>query len=269
MIRLFVGCSANGEDAEAQGMLEYSVRHYATEDIDFNWMKLSRDPVSPWFSNSKGAGWNTTGWATPFSAFRWAIPYVCKFEGKAIYMDVDQIARADIKQLWQQEIPEGKAILAKNPNTHCCMLMDCAEIKRRVKNLPSWDQLRQMAGLYRSVRALASPVTAPFHGNWNCLDGETYPTLLHPEIKVIHFTRVETQPHLKWALPRLHADKQKHWGEYARKVGLPHARTDVETLVENLWKHAQAAGYGVERYLPQPADMFGPYNSVRGGAKAA
>jgi len=270
MIRLFVGCSANGEDAEAQGMLEYTVRRYATEDVDINWMKLSKDPVSPWFSNPKGGtGWTTTGWATPFSAFRWAIPHVCNFEGRAIYMDVDQIVRADVKQLWGQTIPEGKAILAKNPSTHCCMLMDCEAIKRLCKTWPSWDLLRTQAGLYRSVRALGGAVTAPFEGNWNCLDGETYKTLSEPDIKLIHFTKVETQPHLKWALPRLHANKQKHWGEYARPVGLPHARADVAPLVERLWKEAQTAGYGIDRYLPQPEDMFGQYHQVRGGAKAA
>jgi hypothetical protein len=270
MIRIFIGCSANGEDVEAQGMLEYSLKHYATEDLDLNWMKLSRDPVSPWFSNPKqGVGWNTTGWATPFSAFRWAIPYVCNFEGLAIYMDVDQIACADIKNLRDQTIPEGKAILAKNSQTHCCMLIDCAAVKRLVKNLPTWDQLRQHAGLYRSVRAMAGAVTAPFAGNWNCLDGENYKTLSDPDIKVIHFTRVETQPHLRWALPRLHAERRKHWGEYARPIGLSHARPDVAPMVENLWKRAQEAGFGVDRYLPQLDDMFGLYNAVRSGPKAA
>jgi len=268
MIRVFVGCSANGEDAEAQGMFEYTLRRYATEDVDLHWMKLSRDPTSPWFSNPKaGTGWNTQGWATPFSAFRWAIPYVCNFEGLAIYNDVDQIYRADVKELRDQVIPNGKAILAKNPQTHCCMLIDCAAFKK-IPNLPTWDQLRTMAGLYRSVRAQTAPFTAPFSGNWNCLDGEQYKTLSDPDIKVIHFTKVETQPHLKWALPRLHADGKKHWGEYARQVGLPHARPDVAPLVERIWKEAQGA-YGIERYLPQPGDEFGNYNQVRGGSKAA
>ena len=33
-IRIFVGCSANGEDAEMQALLEYSLRHYATEPLE-------------------------------------------------------------------------------------------------------------------------------------------------------------------------------------------------------------------------------------------
>jgi len=268
MIRLFVGCSANGEDLEAQGMLEYTVRHYTKDEIELNWMKLSRDTASPWFSHG-GKGWNTQGWATPFSAFRWAIPYVCKFEGKAIYMDVDQIVRADLKQLWDQTILDGKAILAKNASTHCCMLIDCERFRKLIKDLPDWEQLRRIAGMYKQVRARVSPVTAQFSGNWNCLDGETYPTLMHPDIKLIHFTRVETQPHLRWALPRLHAEKRKHWGEYARQIGLPHNRSDVAPLVETLWKKTQEAGYGIERYALKPDEMFGAYDSVRAGPKAA
>ena len=128
-IRIFVGCSANGEDAEAQAMLEYTLRHYATEPVEINWMMLSRDPASPWYSDpKKNAGWNTIMWATPFSVFRWAIPHVCNFEGKAIYMDVDMIARTDIAKLWNQEIP--KAILWKDEKNSCVMLMDCAKLKK-------------------------------------------------------------------------------------------------------------------------------------------
>ena len=111
-IRIFIGCSANGEDAEAQAMLEYTLRWYASEPLEITWMKLTHDPSSPWHSNpQKHEGWNTRGWATPFSAFRWAIPHVCNYEGKAIYMDVDMIARDDIANLWKQKIPDNAALL--------------------------------------------------------------------------------------------------------------------------------------------------------------
>ena len=32
-IRIFIGCSANGEDAEMAAMLEYTLRHYASEPL--------------------------------------------------------------------------------------------------------------------------------------------------------------------------------------------------------------------------------------------
>ena len=268
-IRIFVGCSANGEDAEAQGMLEYTLKRHATQPLEINWMKLTRDPSSPWYSNpSKGEGWNTTGWATPFSAFRWAIPHVCNYEGKAIYMDVDMIALDDINNLWEQQHPAGKAVLAKDEKHTCVMLFDNAQSK---SVLPPFEQLRRTEGLYRKVRNNFGLATAKFKNNWNCLDGEHYKTLNDPDVKVIHFTKVETQPHLKWALPRLKAAGQQHWNAHTLRSDKPqpHARKDVQPLVDQLWQEAQAAGYTVDKYLPTKEERFGQYNAVRGGQRAA
>lgn len=273
MIRIFVGCSANGEDAEAAAMLEYSLRKYASDRLEINWMKLSRDPSSPWYSNpAKREGWNTVGWATPFSAFRWAIPHVCGYQGKGIYMDVDMVALDDIAKLNSQPIPPGKAILGKsNGNSfhHCVMVFDCAAIKPM---LPSFDQLRTREGMYRNVRNNVTSVMAPFKNNWNCHDGEKYATLTDPDIKVLHFTKVETQPHLKWALPRLKNSGRMHWNAHTLKSqtsALPHARADVQPYVDKLWEEAQAAGYKVEDYEPAEHERFGNYNAVRGGQRAA
>lgn len=263
MIRLFVGCSANGEDAEAQAMLEYTVRKYASEPVEINWMKLSRDPESPWYSNpTKREGWNTQLWATPFSVFRWAIPYVCHWRGKAIYQDVDQILRGDIADLWKQRIPDGKAILSKSIKHSCVMLMDCERLKGKIMD---FEKMRRMHGGYSVIRNSLAPYMATFSGNWNCLDGETYKTLDDPDIRIIHFTKVETQPHLKYALPRLAKEGIRHWNGLL--AGQAHARPDVQPLVDQIWAEAQAAGYAAEQYKPQ--QPFGPYDAVRGGARAA
>ena len=263
-IRIFIGCSANGEDAEAQAMLEYTLRWYASEELEITWMKLTHDPSSPWHSNpQKHEGWNTRGWATPFSAFRWAIPHVCNYEGKAIYMDVDMIARDDIANLWKQKIPDNAVLLSKNANTFCVMLQDCAKMKLVV---PEFETLRQKELEYRKVRVSAGKASARFAGNWNCLDGEHYKTLMDSDIKVIHFTRVETQPHFKFALPRLQAEGKQHWNRQTRFM--PHQRWDVEPLVDKLWKDAQQAGYTVAKYNTGLVP-FGNYDAVRGGARAA
>lgn len=260
-IRLFVGCSANGEDAEAQAMLEYSVRSQTSRDVEITWMKLSRDPASPWYSEpNKNAGWNTRGWATPFSAFRWAIPHVCNFEGRGIYVDVDQVFRADIGELNDQVIPPGKGILAKDGRTHCVIVFDCAVMKR---HLPPFEEQRRVEGRYRQIRKSLENVTAKFKNNWNCLDGERYASLSDPDIKLIHFTAVPTQPHLKWAIPRLKAAGLMHWNNC---VAQPHPNRQVQPLVDKLWAEAQAAGYTVERYLPE--EPFGSYDAVRGGKPA-
>lgn len=263
VIRIFVGCSANGEDAEAQAMLEYSIRSRTHRDVEIVWMKLSRDQNSPWYSAPlREEGWNTRTWATPFSAFRWAIPSVCDYHGKAIYMDVDQVVMADIGELWDQPIPEGKALLAKKAGVYCVILWDCAAARNL---LPDFETLRRTMGLYRQ-QAKGRHIhnaTALFKGNWNCHDGERYKNLDDPDIKLIHFTEVSTQPHLKWALPRLKAAGQRHWNNCAARN---HPHRGVQPLVDRLWEEAQAAGYTADRYIP--VESFGSYDAVRGGPPA-
>lgn len=270
MIRIFVGCSANGEDAEAQAMLQYTLhKHYrGDEPITLVWMMLSRDPASPWYSNpEKNEGWNTKGWATPFSAFRWAVPHVCGFEGRAIYMDVDKIFMANVDGLWIQNIPDGKCALMKDEAHSCVILWDCARAK---KLLPPIKSLQRNEGLYRGVRKTIGTSVGRFAGNWNCLDGENYSSINDPDIKIVHFTKVETQPHLKWALPRLRAKGQEHWNKWTLRADkpLPHRRSDVQPLVDRIWQEAQEAGYTAERYEAM-ASNFGKYDAVRGGARAA
>src|SRR3546814_14032568 len=67
-IRVFVGCDPNDCDLEQMMVLEHSLRQHASLPVDINWMQLSSDPQSFWYSDSGiPAGWHTERWATPFS----------------------------------------------------------------------------------------------------------------------------------------------------------------------------------------------------------
>src|SRR6186997_1371038 len=116
-IRLFVGCAA-WADAESQAVLEYTARSQSSLPIDIVWMSQAKKGF--W------SGWNTKGWKTPFTGFRWGIPAYCGFQGKAIYTDSDFIFRADLAELWNQDIP-GALLLNSTEgklNT-AAILMDC------------------------------------------------------------------------------------------------------------------------------------------------
>ena len=114
-IRIFVGTPANSEDLECQAVYAWSLKkHHPQDDVDITWMMLSRDPNSFWYSNPQAKpkqGINTFGWATPFSGMRFMIPAACDFKGKAIYCDSDQMWIADVAELWNQPIPDGKVKL--------------------------------------------------------------------------------------------------------------------------------------------------------------
>lgn len=245
MIKVFVGCAANGEDAESQAVLEYSIRATASEPVEIVWMQLSRDPDSFWH------GWATQNWATPFSGFRWAIPAACNFEGRAIYMDSDVIVMADLAELWRQPMAAGQAVLAKHGGRMCVSLWDCAAARPHVLPLA---RLKSDPGAHGEMgrRARAGKFVGQFEGHWNVLDGEGFGDLSDPAIKAIHYTDMSCQPQLKHALPRLAAAGQKHW--FDGKVR-PHPRPDLQALFDLLLEEAAGAGFRAENYLP--ADSFG------------
>lgn len=264
-VRIFVGCDPNGADAESQAVLEWSIRKFSSLPVEITWMKLSRDPTSPYYSDPEtGTGWNTRQWATPFSGFRWSIPEVCNFNGRAIYMDSDIIVLADIAKLWRQNINPGKCVLAKGASAswrYCVSLWDCMAAKKHMRQpLELWkrnpDFHNQQVTYFKNHPELVQP----FIGNWNCLDGETYEYLgnlvdEHPDIKAIHYTSMAHQPQLKYAIPRLAKNNQKHWfdGQVQR-----HWREDLIAMFDKLLDEAINEGYGPQRYLQEP-----PYGEVK------
>lgn len=253
-IRIFVGCAPNHEDAESQAVLEWSIRKYASEPVDIEWMKLSRDPKSFWYSDGLN-GWQTSKWATPFSGFRWGIPERCNYEGKAIYTDSDVIVLSDIAELWNQKIPKGKLALAKGGGSwrYCVSLWNCAAFHPGV-----FGDLQSDPSSHGKMTMFLSSnpdLTGAFEGDWNCLDGVGHSNLLDGKLKALHYTDMSSQPHLRYAIPRLAAEGRKHWfnGKVRR-----HPRKDVEELFDRFLQEAINNGYAPERYMQEP--LYGEIN---------
>lgn len=252
MIRVFVGCSS-GEDTESQAVLEYSLRQRCSQPVEITWMALSRDPASPW------GGWNTAGWSTPFTALRWAIPAVCGFEGRAIYLDSDMIVRGDLAELWRQPMPHGAFALAKGAGRKlrtCVMLLDCAAAQGV---LPPLAELKVMEGQHARILALiaAEPRrVGRFQGLWNCVDLKEGVGIDDPAVKIVHYSSVAHQPHLRHAVARLARRGRTHWYDGER---FDHWRPELTALFDQLLAEASAGGYPPERYEPaapwRPGDL--------------
>lgn len=252
VVRVFVGCAAGGEDAESLAVLEYTLRKHSSRPVYITWMKQSRDTASTW------GGWETERWATPFSGFRWAIPAAAGYQGRAIYCDSDVWFQADPVDLLDQPFPAGAVVLAK-PNSWrlCVCLWDCAAAEQHIPPLAALKadpkQHHAMTALFRGP----TPLVGAFAGNWNCLDGETYPSLDDPDIKAIHYTDMGTQPHLRHALPRLQAAGRQHWFDGAVRQ---HRRPDVVARFDTLLKEAKDAGFHPHHYVP--AEPWGDYRKA-------
>lgn len=256
-IRVFVGCAANHEDAESQLVLEHSIRSRTHEDVDITWMKLSKDPLSPFYSDPEaGRGWNTESWATPFSGFRWCVPHLCNYEGRAIYLDSDIIFLKDINKLWSMGLLSGTHVGAKGGNRFCVSLWDCANTPRR-----DWKKMRENKEQHRIVgsyyRSHAEQVTRFLDIDWNCLDGRGYDNIQDPKIGAIHYTSMPHQPQLKYAIPRLEHEGREHWFD---GVTHRHWNEDIIELFERQMYNAIADGSHVAAYCEDPE--FGPYKKT-------
>lgn len=250
MIRLFVGTSANSHDSEAEAVLEWTARKHCSMPLEITWMRQAeKGPWSGWESAKRGR--------TPFTAYRWSLPAVCNYEGKALYTDVDFFFRADLAELWNQPIPSvGLVRNATGKLSTSCILFDCAKARGHV---PTLDVLKRMPDAHDKMlhyfRSNIGLLTA-CEGNWDCshFEKDVYGKmpLDDPRVKAVHYTRVESQLHLKHAIPRLAKEGRKHWYVEGGAQVFNHPRQDLQALFDDLYAEALANGYTLDKYRVQP-----------------
>ena len=187
-IKIFIGSEAGNEKAEQT--LDWSIRNTTSGPFEIVWMT---DILPEWQDWNKGRNHRDqnsgVGWKTNFSCFRWAIPELCGFNGKAIYLDVDQLLIKDIRQMW--ELPmNGAAYLAIRPERTDVMLIDCSKFKNNW--WPSINKMKPSGKPQKYYRTLVEKhcLVGELNKIYNCLDGENY----SDDTVLIHYTRMETQP---------------------------------------------------------------------------
>lgn len=189
VVRIFIGSSANGEDADIESAYEYSIRRNCSKEVDITWMRQTNDTPSTW------GGWMTERWSTPFSGFRWAIPEMCGFQGRAIYTDCDMINYRDMNTLINVEM-NGKPLAARRGSRFgghefCVMVMDCSKMESLVIPIARQKKLPESHHRYINKFSGNSELVEDLDPRWNCLDGED--RKLH-DIWQLHFTKMSTQP---------------------------------------------------------------------------
>ena len=254
-IKIFIGCDPNNCDLEQLMVLEYSIRKHTQHNIEIHWMQLSHDITSPWYSDqSTDQGWHTEKWATPFSGFRWAIPELCNFKGRAIYMDADIIVLCDIAELWSHAINNPEAIViakgGKSSARLCTCVWDCEKAK---SFLPPLEEIRHNPDSHKNLMRLLKEkpqLIEPYQDSYNNIDGEG---LTINEIKILHYSDMGTQFSHKYSIPRLTKTNQKHWFD---GTIMPHPRQDLAELFDTYYQEALDLGYKPENYLIEPFGAF-------------
>jgi hypothetical protein len=207
VIKIFVGTSSNGEDAVAEKTLEYSLKKHSTEELEVIFMRNNDSYMGRFDSSS---------WATPFTNLRWTIPEYCNFEGRAIYMDVDQLNLKDISELYHIDL-NGKPF-GSRADRLCVMVIDCAAMQPLLQPV---SVIKTTSNYGSSIYWDIVKKSHHFDPRWNCLDGEDRPI---DDIWHLHFTSMPTQP---W---------KPAW---FRGMARPHPRQDLV----NLWERYKIEAY--------------------------
>lgn len=208
MIKIFVGTSKNGEDTVAEKTLEYSLRKHCQEDLEINFMRNTENGIFGKFDDRK--------WATPFTNLRWAIPEYCNFEGRAIYMDVDQLNLRDISELYNTDM--GDRPFASRNNRLCVMVLDCEKMKNHLKPI---SQIKKDSAYGTNIYWNILKQGFDIDPRWNCLDGENRAI---PDIWHLHFTGMPTQPWKPSWFKGIHKEHPRQdlvalWKSFAKEAG--------------------------------------------------
>jgi len=191
--------------------LEYSVMKYCSIPYEVNFLR-SGDPG--WETNvdlgiphtdieaiKKAKCWNVSrshprpysgeGWQTPFTCFRFAIPELCEFKGRAIHMDADFLVQRDLRPIFETEMTSP--VMSPHKRTDF-MLIDCSKFDELVmmdlwptldKMRPSGDTIKQYTKLLDENMFIADA-----DPNWESWDGHN----LSKETYNIHYTDMNSQP---------------------------------------------------------------------------
>ena len=101
MIRVFIGYDPR--ETVAFHVLSHSLLRNSSLPVSITGLKLSQ--LDMWRAKDPKQ-------STAFAFSRFLVPYLCGYEGHAIFMDCDMICRGDIAELWalRAQFQEGEAV---------------------------------------------------------------------------------------------------------------------------------------------------------------
>lgn len=121
---------------------------------------------------------------TPFTFSRFLAPYLCNYEGWAIFMDADILALCDIFELINQRDEKYSVMVAKNPDHKfewaSLMLFNCSKCK-----ILTPEYIEEATGLH-TITWVPEEEVGSFDGAYNFLVGYDHP---RPDAKLVHYTQ--------------------------------------------------------------------------------
>jgi len=192
MIKIFIG-TGDGEDKWIEQILLYTLFKNTKEKLDITFLRPSKFP-----------DWKKVGWGTPFTGFRYAVPELCNFKGKAIYMDTDQMNFTDIAELYETDLNYNafgmvwdglhdngtswaQTEYAKGWFCDSVMLIDCERAREHIKpiftmaHFPSNYKHTFINGVGNPHKEKAEGIIKELNPRWNSFDGRDT-SWFHPSL---------------------------------------------------------------------------------------
>jgi hypothetical protein len=134
-------------------------------------------------------GFERAGWKTGFTAYRYAIPELAGYRGRAIYNDVDQIYLEDPGFLFDEAMDDA-AILALGSIDTSVMLMECPALEQlwSIEAIAEAPRERLHAAMLDLLRG--RDLAGDLPPDWNARDHE----YTAGQSKLLHYTILHTQP---------------------------------------------------------------------------
>lgn len=231
MIQVVIGTQAN--QTIPQRVLEYSIRKHCAGEVDIRPTRQSQQRVG----------------GTKFGFVRFCVPEVFGFQGRAIYMDADQLVLADLQELVDSLDADhaiglvrhiegtfaGEPVAPRNETS--VMVLDCEKLK-------GWDPATLFSSVVPNERepgpgqirykdfirlAWVDPaLIQEIDPRWN------HYNMHRDDSKLVHFSHVREQP---WKRPA-HPERAfwESWLVEAMGAGYV-TRTDILSAVARLHLH--------------------------------
>lgn len=195
MIRVFIGYDAS--ESVSYHTLVQSIIDKTTVPVSITPVKISMIPEYVRERDPKQSN--------EFSFSRFMVPYLCNYEGHAIFMDCDMMLTTDLNELWEQRDPLKSVQVVKHdytPSTRTkylgniqypyprknwssVMLFTCSHYHCK-RLTPEYVNNATPANLHR-FQWTEDDAIGELGKEWNHLVGE-YPD--NPEAKIVHWTNV-------------------------------------------------------------------------------
>ena len=189
MIKIFIGVDPN--KIVAYHVLVNSIMRNSKVRVSITPLILSQLPINRKIEPDQ---------STEFSFTRFLVPYLCDYEGYAIFMDCDMLLRCDIEELMKQINPNAQVSVVKHDYVpkHEDKFLDLVQTKYERKN---WTSVMVFNNSACRVLTPEYVNNAPadelrkmqwaddIHGlpvEFNHLVGEYEP---NPNAKIVHYTQ--------------------------------------------------------------------------------